>query len=106
MGIIESLKKLFGIKPKEEVKAPTPPPTPPTPTPSPTIPTAIKPSIDVINVKGIGPKRAERLKELGIHTVEELSKASAEELAKKLKVSPKITSKWVTEAKRLMEESS
>jgi len=56
-------------------------------------------------VKGIGVKRAEQLKALGILTVEDLAKASAEDLASKLKVSPKITEKWIKNAKKLIEKS-
>jgi len=51
-------------------------------------------------VKGIGDKRASQLNSLGINTVEELAKASVEDLAKKLNVSPKIVAKWVEAAKQ------
>jgi predicted flap endonuclease-1-like 5' DNA nuclease len=57
------------------------------------------------NIKGIGEKRAEQLKALGINSVEELAKASAEELASKLKISPKITQRWIENAKKLTEKS-
>lgn len=56
-------------------------------------------------VKGIGEKRAEQLKTIGINTVEELAKASADDLAAKLKVSPKITNIWIENAKKLVEKS-
>jgi predicted flap endonuclease-1-like 5' DNA nuclease len=51
-------------------------------------------------VKGIGEKRAAQLYSLGINTVEELAKASVDDLASKLKVSPKIVAKWVEAAKQ------
>jgi predicted flap endonuclease-1-like 5' DNA nuclease len=51
-------------------------------------------------VRGIGEKRAAQLNVLGIHTVEELAQASVEEVAKNLKVSPKIVAKWVENAKQ------
>ena len=53
-------------------------------------------------VKGIGEKRAVQLKTLGINTVEDLSKASAITVAKKLKISRKIVDNWVTNAKDLV----
>jgi predicted flap endonuclease-1-like 5' DNA nuclease len=49
-------------------------------------------------VRGIGEKRASQLNSLGINSVEELAKASVEELAKRLNVSPKIVAKWVEAA--------
>lgn len=59
---------------------------------------------DLTEVKGIGEKRAAQLKSIGINTVEELAKASAEDLASKLKVSQKITRVWIENAKKLIEE--
>ncbi|MEM1566424.1 MAG: helix-hairpin-helix domain-containing protein [Candidatus Bathyarchaeia archaeon] len=56
-------------------------------------------------IKGIGAKRAEQLKALGIASIEDLAKASAKDLASKLKVSPKITRKWIEEAKKLLEKT-
>ncbi|MGQ9551487.1 MAG: helix-hairpin-helix domain-containing protein [Candidatus Bathycorpusculaceae bacterium] len=53
-------------------------------------------------VKGVGPKRAAQLMNIGISSVEELGKASAEELAAKLKISPKIAEKWIAKAKELV----
>lgn len=58
---------------------------------------------ELTEVKGIGAKRAEQLKALGILSVKDLAKASAEDLASKLKVSPKITEKWIENAKKLIE---
>lgn len=60
---------------------------------------------DLTEVKGIGEKRAAQLKNIGINSVEDLAKASAEDLASKLKVSPKITSAWIENAKKLTEKS-
>ena len=87
-------------------------PSPATPT---TIPQMVKeekelaapPQVgrELTEVKGIGAKRAEQLKALGILSVEDLAKASVEDLALKLKVSPKITEKWIKNAKRLIEKS-
>jgi predicted flap endonuclease-1-like 5' DNA nuclease len=63
------------------------------------------PTSELTKVKGIGAKRSEQLKALGINTIEDLAQASAENLASKLKISPKITGKWISEAKKLAEKS-
>jgi predicted flap endonuclease-1-like 5' DNA nuclease len=60
-----------------------------------------KPTLEVTQVKGVKAKRAEQLKALGINTVEELANASAEDLAKKLKISSKFTEQWIQSAKEL-----
>ncbi len=83
---------------------------PPTPTPTEvveekTVEIAAPAWTPLTMVKGIGEKRSEQLKALGINSVEELAKASAKELASKLKISPKITQRWIENAKRLTEKS-
>jgi predicted flap endonuclease-1-like 5' DNA nuclease len=89
----------------------TPPPTPPTVTEvveEEKTETAIEAAptvVELTEVKGIGEKRAKQLKALGINSVEDLAKASAKDLAVKLKISPKITGKWVRNAKKLVEKS-
>jgi len=60
--------------------------------------------VNLTEVKGIGEKRAEQLKTLGISNIEELAKTSAKDLAAKLKISPKITEKWIENAKKLAEK--
>ena len=52
-------------------------------------------------IRGISAKRAEELKANGISTVQDLANASAEELASKLNVSPKIVKMWIGSAKKL-----
>jgi len=59
-------------------------------------------TLDLTQVKGIGEKRATQLKALGINNVDELSKASAKTLAKKLKISPKTVDNWIANAKELV----
>jgi len=61
--------------------------------------------VNLTEVKGIGEKRAEQLKALGISSVGELAKTSAKDLAAKLKISPKITEKWIENAKKLAKET-
>jgi predicted flap endonuclease-1-like 5' DNA nuclease len=60
-------------------------------------------TVELTQVKGVGEKRAMQLKALGINNVDELSRASAKTLAKKLKVSPKTVNKWIADAKKLVE---
>lgn len=62
-------------------------------------------TISLTDVKGIGEKRAERLRSIGINTVEELARASAEDLAAKLKVSPRMAMTLIENAKKLIEKS-
>ncbi|HVP93269.1 MAG TPA: helix-hairpin-helix domain-containing protein [Acidobacteriota bacterium] len=56
-------------------------------------------------VKGIGEKRKQQLNTLGINSINDLAMTSADELAQKLKISPKITGKWIENAKKLLEKS-
>ena len=70
---------------------------------TPTIATAAAATMELTQVKGIGEKRATQLKALGINSVDELAKASAKTIAKKLKITPKIVNKWISRAKELSE---
>lgn len=56
-------------------------------------------------IKGIKDKRAAQLKALDINSIEDLAKASAKDLATKLKISPKITGKWIENAKEIVRKS-
>jgi len=66
--------------------------------------TETRSSLQLVDVKGIGPKRAEQLRSIGIQSVEELAKQSSEELSKKANVSTKIAGKWIEEAKKTLKE--
>jgi predicted flap endonuclease-1-like 5' DNA nuclease len=79
-----------------QVLAPIPVPTPAS------VETPATPTINLTDVRGIGEKRATQLRAIGVNSVEELAKASAEELATKLKISSKITEKWISIAKELV----
>jgi predicted flap endonuclease-1-like 5' DNA nuclease len=78
----------------EEVETPTPVQTVEVPPPTP----------ETMKVKGIGEKRAAQLKALGINSIEDLAKASAKDLATKLQISPKITGKWIENAKGIADK--
>jgi predicted flap endonuclease-1-like 5' DNA nuclease len=107
----------YSQRPKPQARTIEAPPPPPTPPASPTVtevmveekPAAVvetaPPKVALTEVKGIGEKRAEQLKALGVNSVEELANASAKDLAAKLKISPKITGKWIDNAKKLVEKS-
>lgn len=60
---------------------------------------------DLLEVKGIKDKRAHQLKAVGINNVEDLAKASPEELASKLKIAPYFTGKWIENAKAIVEKT-
>ena len=62
-------------------------------------------AVELTQVKGIKEKRAEQLKAIGINSIENLANASANDIAAKLKISPKITGKWVESAKELAKKS-
>jgi predicted flap endonuclease-1-like 5' DNA nuclease len=114
----------FILRPKTTTTAtvapttPLTPPAPPKPAQTTTVETtkileektepiieAVLPLRNLTKVKGIGEKRAKQLSDVGINSIEDLSKTSAKELASKLKISPKITGKWIANAKELKEES-
>jgi hypothetical protein len=64
------------------------------------------PPINITEIRGIGQKRAEQLRALGINTAQDLVETTASTLADKIELSPKVTRKWVSEAKRLIKEDS
>jgi predicted flap endonuclease-1-like 5' DNA nuclease len=64
-----------------------------------------KPLTELAEIKGMGPKRIAQLNALQITSAEDLAKLSAEDLAAKLGISSKITSKWVEQARNLLKES-
>jgi predicted flap endonuclease-1-like 5' DNA nuclease len=54
---------------------------------------------DLTLMKGIDERRAVKLKELGINSLDELAWFSADDLTKDRGISPKITKKWIPSAK-------
>jgi predicted flap endonuclease-1-like 5' DNA nuclease len=110
----------YSQRPKPQARAIAAPP-PPTPAPAPPTPSTVAevvmeekaeivteappPKVELIQVKGIKEKRAAQLRAWGISSAEDLAKASAEDLGSKLKISPKITGRWIEDAKKLVEKS-
>jgi predicted flap endonuclease-1-like 5' DNA nuclease len=88
----------------ESLRTPAPT-TPATTTKEETIIEATPTVAPLTEVKGIGEKRAEQLKGLGINTIEDLARTSPKELASELRISRKITAKWIGNAKELTEKS-
>lgn len=112
LGII-SAGAGYMVKPEEMILAPPPPPPPPkpaperfTPPPTPQSKITVTSPIEITEVKGIGLKRAGQLRALGINTAQDLAKTTATTLAAKTELSPKITRRWVREAKRLIREAA
>jgi predicted flap endonuclease-1-like 5' DNA nuclease len=75
---------------------------PPTPQATEAVPVETVVESPLIKIKGIGEKRANQLNARGINTIDELAKASAQDIAKSLKISSKIVDKWVAGAKDLI----
>jgi predicted flap endonuclease-1-like 5' DNA nuclease len=92
------------IEPPPAPEAPQPAPAqvtaPPAPEPAPQVSSVIPP--ELVKIRGINPKRAEQLKAIGVGTIADLAKASPDELAAKLGVSPKIIKMWIGSAKKLV----
>ena len=53
-------------------------------------------------IRGINQNRASQLQANGINTLADLAKASSEDLAEKLSISPKIVKMWIGSAKKLL----
>jgi hypothetical protein len=97
------------VRPEEMIPPPSPRPPPPVPSAPPLKPppkVKTTPPIEITKVTGIGPKRAEKLRAMGISTAQDLAKSSATLLAANTGVSPKITRTWVREAKKLVKETA
>jgi len=58
-------------------------------------------TVELIKIKGIKEKRAAQLGSFGIANANDLAKSSANDIADKLKISPKIVEKWIADAKHL-----
>jgi predicted flap endonuclease-1-like 5' DNA nuclease len=92
------------------IQVPTPTPTPanvPTPveTPAPAVEAHPQAKSELMSIKGINEKRAAQLEALGINGIADLANASAEDLAKNLTISPKVTRMWIGSAKKLQKQT-
>jgi len=87
---------------EEKTEAPTEAPPVMEVTPVAEVANPVRRKLRLTRVKGIGEKRVAQLKALGINSLDELAKASADEIAKNLQISPKITRKWVAAAEELI----
>jgi len=63
------------------------------------------PILELAKVRGIGAKRAEELKTLGISSMQDLANASPSDLATRLNVSPRIAKLWVGQARKLLQNN-
>jgi predicted flap endonuclease-1-like 5' DNA nuclease len=63
------------------------------------------PKMELTTVKGIKEKRAEQLRAQGISSIQDLANASAEDLAKKLKIAQYFTERWIQNAKEIIAKS-
>ena len=59
--------------------------------------------IALTEIKGIGPKKAEELKAVGVNTVLDLAKSSAKDLSQKTGIPEKTISRWIVQANRIHE---
>jgi len=57
---------------------------------------------DVTKVRGIGPKYAEKLSEIGIESIDDLVKYNPKYLSDKIGVSREITSRWIENAEEML----
>jgi len=58
-------------------------------------------TVDLTEVKGIGPKSSEQLRAININSVEDLIKSRPSDIALRIGISEKVASKWIKNAKAL-----
>ena len=59
---------------------------------------------ELTSIEGIGAKSAEKLKSCGVNNVQDLANSDPKALSEKLQVSEKRVSKWIDEAKKVLEQ--
>jgi len=59
--------------------------------------------LELTGIRGIGSKRAEELKAVGINTVSDLAASSVKDLSQKTGIPEKTISRWIRQAKELIE---
>ena len=107
------IRESYVAENREHYDAPVPMPVTPTPvpmqliapipvaTPSPKEAASVK--NELLTINGISEKTVLRLEKLGINNIDDLAKASAEDLTKKLKTDLSIAQKWIARAKELQQ---
>ena len=106
------IREAYLAEGKEEYSTPTPTVLSPTPIPNqPIAPIPVpNPSLiehsslvkeELLTIDGINEKTASKLEKLGINNIDDLAKASAENIAKDLKVDLPTVQKWISKAKKL-----
>ena len=59
--------------------------------------------LELTGIKGIGSKRADELRAVGVNTVSDLATYSTKDLSQKTGISEKIVSRWIEKAKEIIE---
>jgi DNA-binding protein Alba len=59
-------------------------------------------AIEITKIEGVGEKRAEQIKSQGVKSVQDLAKRDPKKLSEKLQISEKRVSKWIEEAKKII----
>jgi predicted flap endonuclease-1-like 5' DNA nuclease len=59
--------------------------------------------LELTGIKGIGSKRAEELKAVGVNTVSDLAASSVKDLSQKTGISEKTISRWIKQARKIIE---
>lgn len=106
------VREAYIAEKREKYNTPAPIPLSPTPIPMPLvapIPVATSSPIEspahskneLLRINGINEKTALKLEKLGINNIDDLAKASTEDLAKELKVDQSTAQKWIKRAKEL-----
>lgn len=105
------IREAYLAEGKEEYTTPTPTVLSPTPIPNqPIAPIPVpNPSLveqhflqeELLKIGGINEKIASQLEKIGINNIDDLAKASAENIAKDLKVDLSTVQKWISKAKKL-----
>ena len=100
------VKEAEAVEASPEVEAPEPEAAPMEPAATPVDAAPVSaPTTEgtpLTQIRGINEKRAEQMKSVGVNSVEDLAKASPEDLAAKLEVSPRIVKMWVGTAKKMV----
>ena len=59
--------------------------------------------LELTGIKGIGSKRADELRAVGVNTISDLATSSTKDLSQKTGIPEKIVSRWIEQAKEIIE---